>query len=1043
MKGIIRFFLDRTFVVNLLSVFIIIFGVISFLHTRRDLIPPIEVKSIVISASLYGASPQEIEKQITFPIEEAIKNISGIKQISSNSYDSYSSIHVNFKSDFKEMDRALENIKAKVRSIESNLPSEIEPIQVQQIKVDEVEVMSFAIDGVDEWNAKDRAWVSRFEDMLRSQLGVVRVSSSLHQQNVYISFYPQQLANYGLSISNIRERIQSTLTYLPVASFEKEGQAISIEMKGIYDDLDKIKMIPIIVTRSGQSVYLHQLAKVELKFPDVEKMNLLDGRRLTTVEVFKDLDSDIVTLSEQLRSISQDFIKIAPTHLKVTEINDTSRYLGQQLTVLKNNALMGTILVALILYFLLGARISLVTLMGLPFAYFGTFVVLSFFGVSIDLISVVGLILVVGVLVDDAIVVSEQYVQNLEQGMSARKAAYHAARETIVPVTGTIVTTMVAFASLLILSSEAAEILFAIPCVVIASLALSWFECYFVLPNHLQHFVKSKSKRTEGKFFKKILSVYKKILPYCLRWRYLLSGIIVVFLFLSFYIAAAHLEKSFSFSVGNEYLRINFALKQSESFDQTEEALKPIHQFLLSLPKENVERIYSQLGDVYRNSRELKGKRFGTIYVQLPQFLKDAKNVLKKLEVQVDEELKKLKGDQFEYLYVQSMVKGDEKKMDDVITIYISGRDRMPIQDLQAEMQKLLVKQNGILEVFIDQDKFIESWRFIPNQQELLRHGMGPGSVTLQLRDIFTPQELMTLRLDGENTTIFSQYHLASKPSLEQLGSFEIQSPQDISLPTRLLGKWEKLQILKEISHEDLLRKLEVDVRYDEKNMKKDQVAEKIDEMLKPMREKYPVLKFEVLSETRAEKENKEWLVKVALLAVGLIVFVLMLCLHSLVQPFIVASVIPFGVIGVIWALYIHSLPLGIMAVIGIVGMAGVVVNDSLVMVDAINRLQIKANDLRYSIVEGASSRLRPILMTTLTTLGGVFPMGYGLGGEVGFTRPLAFSMGWGLLFSTLLTLFFLPALLVILDDFKRLLSRPLIKIIKLMVEFLLSIPKR
>lgn len=1020
MNRIIKYFIDRTFVVNLIAFFIVLFGIISFVHTRRDLIPQMEIKMISISAELLGASPVEVERQLTFPLEEAVKNVSGIKKITSHSQQSVASIMITFQSDFKNMSRALEEIKSLVQGIEGNLPSEIEPISVNQLSVDEVDAMSFSLLGVDLLNSTDRAWVSRFEEMLRGELGVVRVSSSMPKRQVFINFIPEKLRDYGLPVSHIRDRIISSLTYLPVASFSSSGESISIEMASPYSEVDKVRDIPIISTRSGLTIQLHQLANVEYRFPDASNRSLLNGEHFVDLTVYKDLNSDIIDLSGRLKTVANDFRAIVPKNIIVKERNDTSLFLSQQLTVLTNNALIGGVLVLLILYLLLGARISLVTIMGLPFAYFGTFIVLSFFNVSIDLISVVGLILVVGVLVDDAIVVSEQYVQYLEEGMNPKKAAYRAAKETIIPVSGTILTTMVAFASLLILSSEASDILFAIPCVVIASLALSWFECYFILPNHLQHFVKSKSKRTEGKIFKKMQKSYGHLLRFCLKWRYLFSLGIVLFLFFSFYIAAAHVKKEFTFSVGNEYLHMNFALNKSDSFEQTEEALRPVHQFLMSLPKEYVDHIYTSLGDVWRNSRKLTGKRYGSIYLQLPFYLKDADVIRKQLEKQIEEKFKELKGDSFEYLYVQSMVQGDEKKSDDVLTVYVSGRDRMPFELLQNEIETLVKDKNGVKEVFIDRDKFIESWRFIPDQQKLLSHGMSPATLTAQLRDIFSPQKLMDMRLEGEKTSIYSQYHMSKSPSLDSLSSFEVQTPLDVSIKTSELGKWERARILKDIEHADLLRKIEVDVRYDEKLVSKNILADQIDKVLTPLREKYPVLKFSVEKESLSEKESKQWLVKVSLLAVGLIVFILMLCLSSLTQPFVVASVIPFGVIGVIWALFLHSIPLGIMGMIGIVGMAGVVVNDSLVMVDAINRSKQGTEDYRQAIIFGAISRLRPILMTTLTTLGGVFPMAYGLGGEVGFTRPLAFTMGWGLLFTTILTLTFLPSLLLILDDFSR-----------------------
>lgn len=1032
MNRVIRYFLDKTFVVNLLAFFIFLFGVLALVHTRRDLIPPIEIKSVQIVASIPGAGPLEIERHLAFPIEEAVKNVVGIKKITSTSRDSVAFVVLSFKDDFKQMDGAIEDLRSKVDALKKDLPEETESIEVSQIRVDEVDSLSIALKKVDINSPNDRAWVMRLEETLRAKYGVVRIASSVPKRQVYIRFRLEALKEHALSLSQIRDRIASSMRYLPISSYSNHGKDISIEMASNIVNLDDIASIPIVVNRSGNHVLLRDLANVEFSFPEEKTRTLFDGESYVELNVYKDLASDIIELNRDLRSAIDDYQKIAPKHFEIKIYNDSSFFLSQQLDVLKSNALMGAILVALILYLLLGARISLMTLIGLPFAYFGTFLVLYFLGVSIDLISVVGLILVVGILVDDAIVVSEQYVQNLEKGHNPRRAALLAAKETLVPVSGTVLTTMVAFASMLILSSEASSILFAIPCVVIASLALSWIECYFILPNHLQHFVKSKSKRVDGKLFKKIQLLYQRGLRVVLRFRYLLCFFIVGFLFLTFYVAIAHLEKEFGFSVGNEYLSINFALKKSNSLETTQDALKPIHAMLRAFPQQNIDHLYTRIGDVWRNSRELKGKRYGTIYVQLPFYLKNAKEVRNQLEKDIGSKLSALKTEDFDYLYIQKMTEGDEKKTDDVVTIYVSGRDQFPFEQLQDEISNTVKHVAGVKDVFIDLDKFIETWTFISDPKSLLRYGLSPSLLGLQLRDIFSPQKLMETRVQGENHTVYTEIFSPKEATFEELSKFEVITSQETSVATAFLGRWEKKQILKQVDHENMRRKIEIDVRYN-KDISREKLSDQIDRALKPLREKYPVLNFEVIQLSDSEKENRKWLVLVSLLAVGLITFILMLCLNSLTLPFVVISVIPFGVIGVIWALYLHQLPLGIMAMIGIVGMAGVVVNDSLVLVDCINTLKRKATEFEdYSgiIISGAVSRLRPIVMTTLTTLGGVFPMAYGLGGEVGFTRPLAFAMGWGLLFSTLITLFFLPALILILHDAKVFVVRIKMKVL-------------
>jgi multidrug efflux pump subunit AcrB len=231
-------------------------------------------------------------------------------------------------------------------------------------------------------------------------------------------------------------------------------------------------------------------------------------------------------------------------------------------------------------------------------------------------------------------------------------------------------------------------------------------------------------------------------------------------------------------------------------------------------------------------------------------------------------------------------------------------------------------------------------------------------------------------------------------------------------------GKWRKTKGLSKIKHEDLERIINIEVSFHEEKIKKAIFSEKVDEALKSIREIYPSLQFDVRDADREEEKNKKALSKMMIICLAMILFVLAVVLNSIIQPLLIGMAIPFGVIGVIWAFYFHGTTVNVMAIIGVLGMAGVVVNDSLIMVDLINRLKAKnPNFARKDLIDGAASRLRAILLTSITTLGGVFPMAYGLGGDSGFTKPLALAMGWGLLFATGLTLLVVPAMLEIHRD--------------------------
>jgi len=1033
MKALITFFAKRSFVVNIISVFICIFGLISLLNMKRDLIPTMEFKLVSINATLVGSSAVDMEKYVTFPIEESLKNMADIEKITSHTSNSYTSITVFFKPDTKDMESVVSNIKDRISNIRSDLPDDIKPVRVQKIKVDTVDFLSLSINGVDELKDADRDWVDSFESKVLKIPGVVKVDSSMKKRKIYIDFDEAKVLNHGLSIPQVRQKLNNALAYSPVAQLKKKGKAISVELKRKINNITDIANTPLAANRSGNVVRLKDVANVEFRFPKQERFFFFNAKKYINFEIHKDMDSDVITLGTEVQKIIKDFKKKLPKHIQIQVSGDGPYFVQKQLNVLKNNGFTGFVLVGLTLFFLLGLRVSLMTAIGIPLSYLGTFIVLQQMGIAIDLISVVGMILVIGILVDDAIIVAEQYVQNLDKGLEPLDAAVEAAHSTIIPVTGTVLTTLIAFAPILFIESQMSKILYAIPVVIIVSLSLSWFESFFILPNHLQHFVRSKSKRADGKFFLKLKKYYTKILASCLKWRYILLILLFAFSGFSAYFAGSKIKKKFNLNIGSKFVRITAVLKESDSKETTMKKLAPVHNYLKTLSKEDSDYFTTKVGKIWLNHREKIGMKYASIKVHIPDQIDNPTEVATKLEKEIEEELKTLKTDMFDELYVKTLMKGNEKSKDDIITIFISGGDKVSFDELQLDIQKHIEKVKNVESVFIDKERLQSSWQFVVNEEKLVQYGITNFALSAQLRDFFSPQELTQVRLNGESTTVYTQYKKEQDINFKRLNKLKILGQGDIALPVTFLGHWKEVKILKRIEHKDLLRKFEIDVRYDKKDSKKEDVAKEIEKALKPVIDKNPTYIFNVQKIDEAEAKNKAWMIKIATFCIGGILLVLMLVLGSVLQPFLVAFAIPFGIIGLIWALYLHGMDMGIMVIIGLIGMAGVVVNDSLIMVDFINKIKETGSlKRRESIIEGAASRLRPILITTITTLGGVFPMAYGLGGESGFTQPLAFSMGWGLTFATLLTLFVLPALLEITEDCKSV-SIKFLKLVKIM----------
>lgn len=322
----------------------------------------------------------------------------------------------------------------------------------------------------------------------------------------------------------------------------------------------------------------------------------------------------------------------------------------------------------------------------------------------------------------------------------------------------------------------------------------------------------------------------------------------------------------------------------------------------------------------------------------------------------------------------------------------------------------------------MDESRFQQAMRFFVDDAKVLSYGLSKQDLHAQLRENFANQELLRIRDRGEEIQVFLGFFKEPSPSIAKLQELTVMTPEGVAVPLKFLGIWKQAEVLRKIEHQDLLRLFQIDVVYDADKTDSEAVSEEIEKQLAGVRENFPGYHISV-KPSEEEQESKAWMMKLIVLCVGFIYLCLALSLGSLVHPVVVLFAIPFGFMGVVFAFYLHSQPIGMMAIIGILGLAGVVVNDSLVMTTTINRVRKTQTDSNMiaSVVEGAGQRFRAVILTSLTTLGGVFPLAYGLAGRAGWIEPMVLAVGWGLLFATILNLFFLPCLLLFIDDVKRL----------------------
>ena len=1025
MERLIRFCVERSFLVNLVVGFICVAGLLVTLNMKRDLVPPFEFQIIEVRASVPGASPSEIEEYVAYPIEDTLRGLPGVEKVSSSSSNGQLNLTLVFKPSFERINETLEQVKAMLISLRPRLPDSLKTIDVTRVREDRVFLFWMALKNFDEENVAHRQLIRKFEKTVQKVEGVVLVNAEIRPRDLYIEFDARKIEEYNLSISEIREGIEHALSMTPLGQLADNEATLSFELPRVSKTPEDLASLPVAGNRTGNVIRLKDVARIGYKLTAQSDLYYLNGEPSLGLEIEKDTTSDSIDLKAIVDKKIAEFNATLPVPLKIEPVVDGPRFIVQQLNVLYQNGVWGTILVFAILFVFLNFRASLMTVWGVPVSYFGAMIVLSYMGISIDLISIIGLILVVGILVDDAIIISERYMENLESGMVPKEAAVAAVKDLWLPVTGTVMTTVVAFAPVLLIKSEMGIILRAIPIVIITSLLFSLLECFFALPNHLAHFVPTVKKTRRDRFFEVLKRGYKRALQFTIRWRYPALILLLVLSGATGYIATNKLKQNFNLSVNSEKVVIYPILKKSNSPEETYKKIKAIEDYAMTLPKSEVASVTSWVGGIWQDGKNQRGYRFSQVTVYLHADEKYPTKVKERLKVQIEAELAKFRNDEFESIEVKERKHGDDRSKKNLVSVRIRGGDEVEFKQLEDEIAQSALKAEGIIEKVAEDDRYQTAWKFVPDPDALLRYNFKLSDFEKQIKGLLVPDEIIETRANGEKLRIYTKMQSQVNLEFKNLQRLEIVSANGVRVPLKRLGEWREVQALAEIAHYNGERSLTVDFKFDEKKTNTTKAKTDIELLLASVLQKYPSHQIEVTDSDENEANSRAWAIRVALICLLSVFVVLSLVLGSLTQPFLVALPIPFGIIGIIWSLYLHNLPLGLMALIGLVAVIGISVNDSIVMVDQINKLSAKFNGLsRFAIIEGATGRLRAIILTSVTTVIGIFPMAYSVGGESGFTQPLAFSMGWGLSFATLLTLFLLPALMVIYLDCKNLFGR-------------------
>lgn len=1034
MKRIIAFFADSGLLVNIVSVGLLVAGIMFIFTAKREAFPNINFDYVVANTIYPGASAADIEKHVTIEIEDQLREVDGIEEITSSSIEARSIVVVKLDPDLPNRDKVINDIKSAIDRIK-DFPADVEDPVVTEIGNSQHPIIDIALfnkNGIhnDSEEFELRKFAKILEDRIIDLPGVARIDKQGYRdREMIVEINPVLLDLYQIGVNEVVTALAKKNLNFPGGIIKAPTGEVMIRTMGEVETADELRRVLVRANDLGNWVCIGDIATVKDSFEEETIINSTLGKKSVALTVLKKESADIIALVDLILNEINRFKKLLPGNYEIATNNDLSYYVRRRLTVLSGNAIVGSLLVVLSLLLTLGWRISLVTALGLPLAFCGTFVWMAYYGISVNLMSMFGLIVVLGMLVDDAIVVAENIYRHLEDGMPVREAVINGTHEVIVPVAGTILTTIAAFAPLLFMSGIMGKFMWTLPAVVSVALLFSWAESMLILPSHIldiekrrKHDITIKQKKNGlHDFFR---TRYVSILAIVLRFRYKFAFLLFLF-FVGTIIFARFNTKFILFpQSGIETVVVKAESPTGTSVSRMSENLNYIEKIISQLPKTELLSYTSRAGIMSEGANDPNTKR-GAEYGIILVYLTPEEKRQRTADIIMDDIRKKTKKyieqnvfNSLEFRYIRN-----GPPVGSPVAVRIKGNDFEVLKQIASQYKQYLSGIKGLKDVKDNFEEGKDEIRVYVDERTAAVAGITVADVASTLRTCFEGTVATEIKKTDEEIDIRVRFPLHLRKNIDTLRNVKIANKTGKLVPFSRVTRIEETKGISVINRRMWRRAITVTAEIDEhaKDITSSRVNLNLIRDFHDIEDKYPGYTVAYEGEFKDTQESLQNLVRSFIIAALVIYIILVALFRSLLHPLVIMGVIPLTIMGVIWTFFFHGLPLSFLAIMGLVGLTGVIVNDSIVYVDFIKKARLKGLERMEATIEAGRNRLRPIFLTTVTTFFGLIPTAYGIGGNDPFLKPMAIAMSWGLAFGTVITLFGTPVLYNILTDIRHL----------------------
>lgn len=1020
MRNLAKFFIENPKLTMVVSVFLILFGWMGLTTMNAESYPSVDFATAVIETEYFGATPEDIEVKITKPIEDELRGVSGIKDVRSVSQSGRSKIVIRVDMDnpkvivkdvMGDIQRAMDRAK--------NLPTDLlDKPKFTELKSEEFAAIEVAVIGGNDHRQRDLIAYSLKEDIEDDKNVKAANLDGYREREFEIRLSRKKLDSFHISVNEVLLKIGGRNVNIPGGEIETTTTQQIVKVDAKIRSAKELADTPIRSTFSGKMIYLRDIAEVRDGEEDANTLTRFMGEPATLVSVLKKGGADTLKLVDQVEPVLERYRQKHKDYKFVVYWNEAN-IVKDKLDTLSSNAVSGLVVVVAVLLFFMPGRLGVTVAISLPVILLSAIGLMPYFDLTLNSISILALIIAMGMLVDNAVVITEEYIRRRELGSSSLDAAVDTVHNMWIPISATAFTTIAAFLPMMVMTGIMGRFITPIPMIVTAALLFCLMECFLLLPMRVHLVAKdlvfNKAEVTKKHWFDKVSARFEKFIEWTVDHRYWtalgITGVIIV----SFLILAVG-NKFILFPADQTEIYIaRIEMPENTRIEKTYEVTRRVEEKIIKvLGPELLKHSVSVAGNSATDAFDPRGKfgdNMGVVRMMATDYAKF--NVPYTV---VLEKLRTITDDEVTTLTFEEMLNGPPVGAPVEVTFRSSNGEQL--QSMVEKIMDKLKNTKGVFDVRVDDVFGPPEVKVNLNFEKIDRLGLTPSQVGDTIRTALTGTFISDVTLNNKKAYLKVEFGDISKTSIQDLGNVKITDSRGNLIPLSLLATFESVRGTAQVKRYDFKRAKTVTA-----NVRPDEITSLVANQMvfdtyHKLSKELPDVSYVVGGEQESTNESMESLANAMVLALVGIYAIMVYIFRSYLAPGLIMTTIPLGLLGVSISFWAHDKPVSFLAMIGVIGLAGIIVNNGIILIDFINQMRDEGKlALREILIKAPTIRLKPVMATSLTTMGGLFPTAYGVGGEDAMLVPLTLAMAWGLTTGTILTLVWIPSGYAIIED--------------------------